>query len=98
MGRSRRERLRVGGISASGDLEGDLESVVGEADVGRELGFDGAVVGLVAHVGEEGTAGFELFDECDRFVEMRVAGMRLAAGGAGKEGGGVLQEGEALFR
>ena len=41
----------------SGDLEGELEAVVGEADIGGEDGFGGVVVEVVADVGEVGASG-----------------------------------------
>ncbi len=50
-------------MTASGDLEGELQAVVGEADVGWQLGLGGVVVEVVADVGEEGAPGLELLDD-----------------------------------
>ncbi len=41
--------------------------------MGWKLGLGGGVVEVVAHVGEEGAAGLELFDEADGFFEVGVA-------------------------
>ena len=79
-----------------GDLEFDLQAVVGEADVGWEGGFGGGVVEVVAHVGEEGAAGLELFDEGDGLVEVGVAEVGLAAEGVEDEDVEVLEERDAL--
>ena len=61
---------------SSCDLELKLEAVVGELDVWGEGGVGGGVVQVVAHVGEEGSLGFELFDEGYGFFEVGVAGVR----------------------
>src|ERR1035441_6421252 len=66
--------LRVGG-----DVEVELEAVVGEADVGRQRGVGGGVVEVVRHVGEEGTARLDFLDQGDGVVQSRVGGMGLAA-------------------
>ena len=84
---------------------GELEAVVGEADVGRERGVGGGVVQVVAHVGEEGAARLELFDEGDRLGEVRVGGVgsrrsasRMRTSRSGEEGrllgGDVAEVGE----
>ncbi len=86
---------RVGGRSASGDLEVDLQAVVGEADVGWEGGVGCVVVEVVAHVGEEGAAGLELLDEGDGFFEVGVAGVGLAAEGVEDEDVEILEERDA---
>ena len=73
-----------------------MEAVVGEADVWWEGGFGGGVVEVVAHVGEEGTTGLELFDVGDGFFEMRVAEVRVAAECVEDEDVEVLEEREAI--
>ena len=78
------------------EIEGELEAIVGEADVGGEGGVDGFVVDLMAHVGEEGTAGFEEVDEGDGFFQVRVAGVRGGAEGVEDEDVEVLEEGEGF--
>src|ERR1035437_8127218 len=79
-----------------GDVEVDLEAVVGEADVGRQHGVGGGVVEIVGHVGEEGAAGADLFYDGNGFFEMRVGRVRLAGGGGGGEGGEGGGGGEGL--
>ena len=64
--------------------------------MGWELGFGGVVIQFVAHVGEEGASGLQLLDECDGLVEVRVAGMRIAAEGVEDEDVEILEEGNAL--
>ena len=44
-----------------------------------QAGFGEGVVEIVGHVGEEGTARFELLDKGDGFGEVGVAGVGLAA-------------------
>jgi len=65
--------------------------------VGWKLGLGGGVVEIVAHVGEEGSAGLELFDEADGFFEMGVAEVRIATQGVEDEDVEVLQERDAFF-
>ncbi len=76
----------------------DLEAVVGEADVGRERGFGGFVVEIVADVGEEGASGLELLDKGDGAIEVRVTGVRGAAERVEDEDVEILKQGEALGR
>ena len=45
---------------------------------GFYVGLDGGVVEIVAHVGEEGSARFELVDEVDGLGEVGVAGVGFA--------------------
>ena len=73
-----------------------LQAVVGETDVRWQDGFGGGVVEVVAHVGEEGAARLELFDEGDGFFEVRVAGVRLAAQRVEDEDVEVLEQRNAL--
>ena len=65
--------------------------------MGWQDGFGGGVVEVVAHVGEEGAAGFELVDEVDGFVEVGVAGVGVAAEGVEDEDVEVLEERDAVF-
>ena len=46
-----------------------------------QIGFGEGVVEVVGHVGEEGAAGLELFDEGYTLGEVGVAGVGLAAEG-----------------
>ena len=64
--------------------------------MGGEGGVDRFVVDFVAHVGEEGAAGFEEVDEGDGFFQMRVAGVRGGAEGVEDEEVEVLEEGEGF--
>ncbi len=64
--------------------------------MGWEGGFGGGVVEIVAHVGEEGAAGFELVDEVDGLGEVGVAVVGVAAEGVEDEDVEVLEEGDAL--
>ena len=66
--------------------------------MGWEDGVGGGVVEVVAHVGEEGAAGFEFFDEVDGSVEVGVAGVGLAAERVEDEDVEVLQERDAGLR
>ena len=90
---------RVMGQSHGANLELYLQAIVGETDVRREDGLDGAVVEVVAHVGEEGAAGLEKLDE--RGWSFRGwsgwDGVLLAAEGIKDEEVEVLEEREALF-
>ncbi len=54
------------------------------------------MVEVVAHVGEEGAAGLELFDEADGLFEVRVAEMRVAPEGVEDEDVEILKERDAL--
>jgi len=54
------------------------------------------VVEVVAHVGEEGAAWFELFDVGDGFLEMRVAVVRVAAKGIDDEDVEILKKSDAF--
>ena len=78
------------------DVEGELEAVVGEADVGREDGVGGVVVEVVGHVGEEGAAGFELLDQRDGVFQGGVGGVGLAAEGVEDEDVEIGEQGKAL--
>ena len=53
--------------------------------MGWEFGLGGFVVEVVAHMGEEGSAGLELFDEADGFFEVGVAEVRAAAARLGND-------------
>lgn len=64
--------------------------------MGWELGFGGGVVEVVAHMGEEGTARFQLIYQGYRLIEVRVAGMRVAAEGIEDEYVEILEERDAL--
>jgi len=65
--------------------------------MGRERGLGCRVVEFVAHVGEEGSSGLELLDEGDGFVEVRVAGVRIAPQRIEDEDVQVLKQGEAFL-
>ena len=67
-------------------------------NVGWEDGLGGVVIDVVTHVGEEGAAGFEEFDDGDGFFEMRVAEVGLVAECVEDEDVEILQEGDALGR
>ena len=73
-----------------------LEAVVGEADVRGESEFCGVVVEVVGHVGEEGAARLQGLDQGDGFVEMRVAGVRVAAQSVEDEDVEVLEQREGF--
>ena len=66
-----------------------------ETDVRWEDGLCGAVVQIVAHVGEEGALRFKLLDEADGFFEVRVAGVRVVTERVEDEDVEVLQQREA---
>ncbi len=74
-----------------------MQAVVGELDVGRKGGVDGAVVEVVAHVGEEGSARLELLDQPDGVLEMGVGWVRLATQSVQDEQIEILEERDALF-
>ena len=88
--------LRAGGRSSSGNLEFNLQAVVGETDVRWKRGLGGGVVEVVAHVGEEGAAWLELFDVGDGLLKMRVAVVRIAPEGIDDEEVEVLKESDAF--
>ena len=80
-----------------GYVEGELEAVVGEADMLWEAGVGGFVVKLVAHVGEKGPFRLQTLHKCDGFCHVRVAGMRFRAEGVEDEKVEVLEERDGLL-
>ena len=65
--------------SASGELEGDLQAVVGEAHVGGQCGFGLRVVELVAMCVKKARRGFIVRTSCDDLFNDVVAGVWFAA-------------------
>ncbi len=61
-----------------------------------EDGLGGVVVEVVRHVGEVRALWLEKFDEADGVVEVRVAGVRVAAEGVEDEDVETLQESDAF--
>ena len=79
-------------------VEVESEAVVGKADVRRQGQFGGGVVEVVGHVGEEGATGRELVDQGDRFFQVGVAGVGLAAERVEDEDVEMLEERDGLGR
>lgn len=73
-----------------------MKPVVGEPDVGRKFRLRSRVIEIVADMGKEGSARFELFHEGERAFEMRVAGMRLPAESIQNQDIQILEQGNAL--
>jgi len=80
-----------------GDVEVELEAVVGEADVGWEDGVGGFVVEVMGHVGEEGALGLDLLDQRDGVFEGGVGGVGLAAEGVEDKDVQICKQGEAFL-
>ena len=78
------------------DVEGELQAVVGEADVGRQQRVGGVVVEAVGDVGEEGAAGLQPLDQGDGVIEGRVGWVGLAAQGVEDEEVEAGEQGNAL--
>ncbi len=74
-----------------GEVEVELEAVVGQTHVRREDGVGGGVVEIVAHVGEEGSFGLELLDDLEGVFDVGVGWMRGMAEGVEDEDVKILE-------
>jgi hypothetical protein len=91
----KRRLRRFSGVRT--DVEGDLEAVVGEADVGWKQRVGGLVVEAVGDVSEEGAARLELLDQGDGVGEVGVGGVGLAAQGVEDENIQICEQGKAFW-
>ncbi len=79
----------MGVVLKPAGLEG--EAVVGEADVGGELGVGLVIVEVVGDVGQPGAFGFELVDDLKGLIDAEVGGVGFVAKGIDDE---VVKAGE----
>ena len=83
------------------DSEFNLQAVVGGADMGQlsgvEFGGEGAVVEVVAEVGEVGSAGAEVSDDFEALVEREMGGVGAVAQRVEDEDADAADDGAALL-
>ena len=67
-------------------IPGQVESIIGESDVGWKGGFSSGVHDFTLEVGQEGAAGEDEVADGEGFVEIHVGGVRREAEGVDDEG------------